>query len=120
MKQTDAEIIGSLREDILAAKAEGEILSPEEWEKELEIMINANFMGQPEHMTSGELELWNRIMAEPIRKRVPRAWWGWSVIAYRKIKSSLKRLRLWVWIFLIGLAVVGVCGHSTYLWLIGL
>ena len=93
MEQTDAEILGSLREDILQAKEKGEVLSPSEWEKELEIMINANFMGQPEHFTKGESELWNRIMSEQQRKRVPRAWWGWSVKLYRYCKQEREDIK---------------------------
>ena len=92
---------------------------PEEWERLRSMMVLENALIAADKDTMPKVYCYRK-PAEPIRKRVPRAWWGWRVITFRKIKSSLKRLRLWVWVFLIGLVVVGVCGHSIYLWLIGL
>jgi len=95
---TDDMILEDLRHDVKRAKEKiKKIRNAAEWEKELENMINANSTEQPEYLTDGESELWDRIMAEPKRKRVPRAWWGWILPIGKWFKNRSMRLKMSLW-----------------------
>lgn len=85
----DSEILGDLPERIRQKKPVRHVKTPQEYEKELENLISQHSV---ESHDSTFITVSEYVLTPKKPKRVPRMWWGWTILLYRRAKKRLNRL----------------------------